>query len=94
MNSNNLTSGLDKNICKKILEYLMAKQDHKDDLDGILLGVFEREIERLSRTTLQNIGYLISMGIIEEEKNGDGTGWYKITGDSRKFSEILKGFDS
>lgn len=71
----------------------MAKQDHKDDLDGILLGVFEKEIERLSRTTLQNIGYLISIGIIEEEKNGDGTGWYRMTDDSQKISEILKGLD-
>jgi hypothetical protein len=93
MNSNNLSSGLDKNVCKKILEYLMAKQDHKDDLDGILLGVFEKEIERLSRTTLQSIGYLISMGILVEEKNGDGTGWYRMTDDSLKISEILKKLD-
>lgn len=71
----------------------MAKQDHKDDLDGILLGVFEKEIERISRTTLQNIGYLITMGIIEEEKNGDGTGWYRVTDDSQKISEILKKLD-
>lgn len=93
MNSNNLSSDFDKNVCKKILEYLMAKQDHKDDLDGILLGVFEKEIERISRTTLQNIGYLITMGIIEEEKNGDGTGWYRVTDDSQKISEILKKLD-
>jgi len=72
----------------------MDKKDRKDDLDGILLGVFEKEIERLSKTTLQNIGYLISMGIIEEEKNGDGTVWYKIANDSPKISEMLKKFDS
>lgn len=72
----------------------MAKKDRKDDLDGILLGVFEKEIERLSKTTLQNIGYLISMGIIEEERNGDGTGWFRMTADSQEIPEILKKFDS
>jgi predicted transcriptional regulator with HTH domain len=90
MISNEPSSGVDKNICRKILEYLMAKKDYRDDLDGILLGVYEQEIERLSKTTLQNLGYLISIGIIEEEKNGDGSGWYKITADSEKVSEILK----
>lgn len=72
----------------------MAKKDHRDDLDGILLGVFEKEIERLSKTTLQNIGYLISIGVIREEKNGDGALWYKIADDSRNASAILESFDS
>ena len=71
----------------------MAKKDHRDDLNGILLGVFEREIERLSKTAVQNLGHLISIGIITEEKNGDGTVWYKVADDSPKVSDLLKEFD-
>jgi hypothetical protein len=94
MISNEPSSGVDKNICRKILEYLMAKKDYRDDLDGILLGVYEQEIERLSKTTLQNLGYLVSIGIIKEDKNGDGTVWYKISDDSPEDLEILNKFDS
>jgi hypothetical protein len=71
-------SEFDQNICRRIIHYLDAKTEGKDNLNGILLGLFEKEIQHLTRLVLSNVGYLISIGAIEEIKSGNGKKFYQM----------------
>lgn len=59
---------IDKHICEKIVAYLLGRQDHQDSLDGILLGVYEMELERLNNRILAGLQYLVSAGILEKRQ--------------------------
>jgi hypothetical protein len=64
-------------------------QDHKDDLDGLLLSVYENEIEDISKDVLESISYLTSIGFIEQIKNHTGKNWIVLSVDDKKVSEYI-----
>lgn len=69
---------------------MQSRTDHKDRLDGILLGVYEKELERLSNIILKNLQHLISLGIIEIRQEANGEPWYRVREEYQQWSVILE----
>jgi len=84
-----ITAAFNKNICRRILTHLKSKVDHRDNLDGILLGIYEQEIQRLSNRIFRNLGYLISIGTIVEVQNADGSTYYRLIDNQREIEKLL-----
>jgi len=80
-NGSSITKNHDPKMCKKIIDFLRSKKNKQDQLDGILLNIFPQEIDKTSKKILQNLGYLISHGIVEEFENFDGRRLFKIIDD-------------
>jgi hypothetical protein len=72
-----------KNIRNRIIEYLSARKDKRDELNGLLLAVFGQEIENLTKEILRNVGDLVSEGIIKEEKEKQGEIYYKLVDEAQ-----------
>ncbi len=63
----------------------------EDNLDGILIAVYQQEINKLTDVILANLGYLISANILDAQADAKGTTRYAIKGDKKKIEEFLKG---
>jgi hypothetical protein len=74
----NMTDSFDPLICNKIINYLVLKDDKKDCLEGILLGLFPNEIDKLAQEILLNLNYLISIGKIQPYSDGTDKGFFKV----------------
>ena len=83
------TANFNKHICQKILTYLRSKLDKKDSLDGILLGIYEDEIRKLSNVIFKNLGYLISIGVIQEVEGPDQKICYRLMETSKNIDQIF-----
>lgn len=71
------------------MTHLKSKVDHRDNLDGILLGIYEQEIQRLSNRIFRNLGYLISIGAIVEVQNAEGSTYYKLLNKQNEIEKLL-----
>jgi len=68
-------------ICNKIIDYLYLKADGKDNLSGLLLGLFPDEIDKISKDILKNLNYLISIGKIQFYRDKTNKTYYRIIRD-------------
>ena len=68
----------DTYIQKKIIEYLLSKQDFKDDLDGIILTIMDSELYNLKDIILENLSYLITKLIVTEYVDSYGKRVYQL----------------
>ncbi|GAB4377845.1 MAG: hypothetical protein Kow0042_26120 [Calditrichia bacterium] len=57
---------------------MKAQNNHSDDLEGIVLALYEKEIEKLSAHIVKNLGYLISIGVVEEVQSQEGRRIYRL----------------
>jgi hypothetical protein len=57
---------VNKVICEKIVQYLLTKEDHMENLDSLLIALYDDEIKQISDEILNSIKYLISQGVLEE----------------------------
>ena len=62
-----------------IIQHLLQKKDHKDDLEGISLFVYEKELKNLSGEIISTIGDLVSKGLLKELKNSSGQKCYPLS---------------
>ena len=62
-----------------IIQHLLKKKDHKDDLEGISLFVYENELKNLSNEIMSTISDLISKGLLKELKNSSGQKCYQLS---------------
>ncbi len=69
----------EKNLIDIIIKHLQKKKDHQDDLEGILLIVYEKELKNLSGEILTAICDLVSQGILMESKNSSGQKCYQLS---------------
>jgi hypothetical protein len=74
-------------ISHKIIEHISSKSINKeDDLNGICLAIFEKEINELSDKMfkdfsdiiIKELSELINKGIITEGKDQSGKHYYKL----------------
>jgi hypothetical protein len=69
-------------LCNRIITHLHLKNDKKDSLDGILLGLFPGEIDKISNEILRNLSYLVSIGKVQSYKDSEDKGIYRIIKDN------------
>jgi hypothetical protein len=65
-------------ISDLIIQHLLKKNDHKDDLEGISLFVYETDLNELSKRVLEKIRKLISEGVISEYDDTNGKKYYSL----------------
>ena len=70
-----------RNIGKEITQHLRKKKDHKDDLEGIVIFFYKKELKNLSDEILSSLADLLSKGIIAELKNSSGQKCYQLSDD-------------
>lgn len=78
-----VTDRYNKNICTQIIKYLSGRNEKQGDLNDLLLAVYGQEIDKLTKEILRNVGYLISQGIIKEEKVSNGEIFYRVVDEDR-----------
>lgn len=80
----------DKDICDKIVEYLSEKANHQDQLNGILMGVYDKVFGNFTDILLRNLSDLVTRSIIEEARDEDNNIVYRLPVDPEKLPENLK----
>lgn len=56
----------------------MGKKNHKDDLDAIILVVYDSQLKNLSDEILVEIAELLSKGLIKESESHAGQKCYQL----------------
>ncbi len=62
-----------------IIQHLLKKKDHKDDLEGISIFVYEKELENLSGEIMSTIGDLVAKGLLKVSENSVGQKKYQLS---------------
>ena len=66
-------------LSKRIIEHLMLRAEMKDDLEGIAIGIYDREIKELSMEIDRSLKNLINKGIIVlSNVTKDGKQYYQL----------------
>ena len=65
-------------LSEKIIEHLRLKKKTGDDLSGIVLAIYQKELKELSDKILNNLSELIKRGSITEIRYKDGKRYYKL----------------
>lgn len=81
---------IDNELCLQIIRYLNDRIDHQDDLEGILLGVYEQKIAKLSDTILRHIQYLLSIDGIKIVTTANRKTLFKLSREINQISKILR----
>ena len=72
------------NISEKIIEHLKSKADHRDNLDGIVIAIYEKEMKRLTENIIRNLSTLIKKGIVIQTMNYNDVFWYGLSNHTEK----------
>ena len=74
---------MDENIIlfSRITEHLKLKEDRQDDLNGIILSIYEKEIKNVSDKVVVTLSQMIKNGIIVELKDQNGKSYYHLVKD-------------
>ena len=71
---------MDENIItSKIIDHLKLKEKKRDDLNGIILAIYESEIKNLHYKVAQTLANMIRKRIIDEFKDSNGKTYYRLT---------------
>lgn len=65
-------------LSHKIIEHLMSKENMQDDISGLVLDIYEKEMKQLSEKIIKHLSELKEKGIITEYKDGKGKQYYKL----------------
>lgn len=68
----------------------MNKKDHRDDIEGILLFLYENELKQLSGEVTTLIRFLLSKGLLKEFENTSGRKYYQLSNSFRFISKNIK----
>ena len=70
---------MDQNIIlTKIIDHLKLKDDKQDDLNGIILAIYESEIKKLHSEVIQTLSLMIKKSIIDEFKDSNRKTYYRL----------------
>jgi hypothetical protein len=79
-----------KNISSIIVQHLQEKKDHKDDLEGITLSIYEKKIRSITDEITSAVNDLLQQGLIIESNNHSGQKIYKLSKDNAAISNFLR----
>ena len=65
-------------LSHKIIEHLMSKENMQDDLSGLVLDIYAKEMKQLSEKIIKHLAGLKENGIIIEHKDEKGNLYYKL----------------
>ena len=65
-------------LADKILSHLENRSDGKDDLDGLIISIYEKEMKSLTENIMKELAVLITKGIIVEHENHYGKRWVQL----------------
>ncbi len=80
----------DKDICDKIVEYLSEKANHQDQINGILMGVYDKIFGDFTDILLRNLSVLVARGMIEEARDKDNNIVYRLPTDPETGAENVE----
>lgn len=75
----NLKKGDSIEMTQKIIDHLLSANDQKDDLKGLTLALYNKEIKNLSKVIYNTLSQLVSKGIIKQVKNHNGRSYFKLS---------------
>ena len=68
----------EKSLSDRIILHLLEQKGNKDDLEGITLFFYEKELKNLSNEILDALADLIAQNLLVESENTDGKKYYLI----------------
>lgn len=75
----------DTDMKQKIIDHLQSIHNQQDDLKGLTLALYNKEMKNLSDVIVNTISRLITTGVLKEIKTKNGNRYYKLL-DSNKNS--------
>ncbi len=69
---------------ERIIEHLMNKEQMSDDLEGIVLGIYDKEMKKLSEKIMKSLSCLVAKRKIIETKGMDGKMVYQLLKDKKR----------
>ena len=66
------------NLSNRIIDHLKQKQDGRDDLDGLVIAIYEKEMKRLTEKIMNDLADLIAKGVVAEYENNNGKRGLKL----------------
>jgi len=67
----------------RITDHLKLMEDKQDDLNGIILAIYETEVKDLSEKVISSLSRLIEKGIVIESKGQNGKCYYQLIQDKK-----------
>ena len=62
----------------RITDHLKLKENKQDDLNGIILAIYETEMKNLSQKVIMSLSHMIKKGIVTEFKTQGGKSYYQL----------------
>ncbi len=78
MTNNKLMSDNKIYLSQRIIEHLNVKETEGDDLNGLVLAIYEKEMKKLSENIIKTVSDLILKEIITEYQHQNGKRYYKL----------------
>ena len=75
----NLKKGDTIDMTQKIIDHLLSTNNKKDDLEGLTLALYNKEMKNLSKVINNTLSQLVSKGIIKQVKNHNGQSYFKLS---------------
>jgi len=66
-------------MTQRIIDHLLSAKDQKDDLKGLTLALYNKEMKNLSKIITYNLSQLISKDIIIKQKSHNGKTYFKLS---------------
>jgi len=70
-------------LSERIIEHLISKDNMQDDLEGIVLGIYDKEMKRLSERILCGLSDLVAKKKIIEIKRKNEKRIYQLINDKK-----------
>jgi hypothetical protein len=74
-----LKKGDSIDMTQKIIDHLLSANGQKDDLEGLTLSLYNKEMKNLSKVITNTLSQLVSKGIIKQIKNHNGRRYFKLS---------------
>lgn len=69
---------------ERIIEHLMNREQMSDDLEGIVLGIYDMEMKKLSEKIMESLSGLVAKRKIIEIKGMNGKMVYQLLKDKKR----------
>jgi|WetSurMetagenome_2_1015567.scaffolds.fasta_scaffold56293_2 hypothetical protein len=78
-----------KNLSDGIIQHLLERKDHKDDIEGITLFIYEKELKNLSNEIMDVLADLVTHDLLVEHEDTEGKKYYLISDKQAPLKNLL-----